>query len=101
MPSDTALVDRLAGLTNLAGIPREELEWLVAHGKFEVREAGEIIAWKGRRIEALWIILSGHVTVSVDRGAGPRLVVEWHVGDVTGMLPYSRMTGPPGNNQLE
>jgi len=101
MPSDTALVDRLAGLTNLAGIPREELEWLVAHGEVEIREAGDVIAWKGRRIESLWLVLSGHVTVSVDRGAGPRLVFEWHVGDVSGMLPYSRMTGPPGDNQLE
>jgi len=101
MPDATALVDRLAGLTNLAGIPREELEWLVAHGKFEVHEAGDVLARMGRRIESLWIIISGRVTVSVDRGAGPRLVVEWHVGDVTGMLPYSRMTGPPGNNRLE
>ena len=101
MIDHAALVDRLAGLTNLAKIPRGELEWLVAHGQLEVREPGDVIARKGRRIESLWIILSGHVTVSVDRGAGPRRVVEWRVGDVTGMLPYSRMTGPPGDNRLE
>jgi signal transduction histidine kinase len=99
--SDATLVDRLAGLTNLAGIPREELEWLVAHGRLETREAGSVLAPKGQRIEKLWIILSGHVAVRVDRGAGPRRVMGWHAGEVGGMLPYSRMTAPPGDNYLE
>ena len=101
-PVSTAdLVDRLAKLPNLAEIPREELEWLVAHGNFEVREAGRVMAPKGKRIENLWIILSGHISVHVDRGVGPRRVIDWRTGAVTGMLPYSRMKGPPGHNILE
>jgi signal transduction histidine kinase len=95
------LVDRLANLSNLAGIPREELGWLVAHGDYEVHEAGTVVAPKGERVERLWIILSGHIAVRVDRGAGPRRVMGWRTGEVTGMLPYSRMTGPPGDNYLE
>lgn len=95
------LVERLAAFSNLKGIPREELEWLVEHGELEVYEAGTVIAPKGKPIDKLWIILSGHVVVQVDRGAGPRKVTEWRDGDVTGMLPYSRMTGPPGDNYLE
>jgi signal transduction histidine kinase len=47
------------------------------------------------------VILSGHVTVRVDRGIGPRRVIDWWPGDVTGMLPYSRMKAPPGDNYLE
>jgi hypothetical protein len=27
--------------------------------------------------------------------------MEWHAGDVSGMLPYSRMKGPPGDNRVE
>jgi signal transduction histidine kinase len=95
------LVDRLAKLPNLAEIPREELEWLAAHGNLGVRPAGWVMAPKGQRIENLWIILSGHVSVYVDRGVGPRRVIDWRTGDVTGMLPYSRMKGPPGSNLLE
>jgi signal transduction histidine kinase len=95
------LVNRLAGLPNLDSIPRQELEWLVNHGHFEEYEAGTVIAPKEKRIEKLWIILSGHITVHRDRGAGPRRVTEWYTGNVTGMLPYSRMTGPPGDNYLE
>jgi signal transduction histidine kinase len=97
----TALVDRLAALPKLAGIPRTELEWLVAHGTLEVHDAGTVIAPKGQRITKLWVILAGHVAVQVDRGVGPRRVMDWRAGDISGMLPYSRMTGPPGDNYLE
>jgi hypothetical protein len=37
----------------------------------------------------------------VDRGAGPKKVMEWRAGDVTGMLPYSRLTAPPGDVKAE
>ena len=99
--ADPTLVDHLAALPNLRGVPREELSWLVAHGHLEVHEPGTVIAPKGQPVGTLWIILSGQVGVRVDRGAGPRRVIEWRSGDVTGMLPFSRMTGPPGDNYTE
>ena len=98
--ADAKLVDRLAALANLAGIPREELEWLADHGRYEVHEAGTVVGPKGQRIRDLWIILSGRIVVHVDRGVGPRRVIAWHTGEVSGMLPYSRMTGPPGDKWL-
>ncbi len=97
----TSLVDRLAALSNLGEIPRAELEWLAEHGQFEVREPGTVLAPKGQRVEKLWVILSGHIAVWVDRGAGLRRVMGWRTGEVTGMLPYSRMKGPPGDNCVE
>lgn len=100
MPA-TDLVDRLAALPNLAEIPREELEWLVDHGDLVWHEAGQVTAPKDKRIETLWIVLSGRLSVRVDRGAGPRRVIGWRSGEVTGMLPYSRMKGPPGDNFVE
>ncbi|HEX3410041.1 MAG TPA: HAMP domain-containing sensor histidine kinase, partial [Candidatus Binataceae bacterium] len=33
-----------------------------------------------------------------DRGAGPHKIMEWRQGDVTGLLPYSRLVGPPGDS---
>ncbi len=41
------------------------------------------------------------MSVRVDRGAGPRQVIEWGAGGVSGMLPYSRMKGPPGDNYID
>ncbi len=98
---DEDLVDRLAALSALAQIPRGELQWLTANGHLEVWEAGMIAAPKGERIENLWILLSGHIAIRVDRGAGLHRVTEWRKGDVGGILPYSRMTGPPGDTYLE
>jgi len=101
MTGTTSLVDRLAALPNFVEIPREELEWIVAHGQVEVVEAGAVIGPKGQRIEKLWIVLSGRISHWVDRGAGPRRVMEWRTGEVSGMLPYSRMKGPPGDNSID
>lgn len=100
-PDPAELVERLAALPTMEPVPREEWEWLAEHGTFEVHEAGWPLAPGGVRLETLWVILSGHVTVSVDRGAGPRRVTEWRTGEVTGKLPYSRMVAPPGTNRLE
>jgi len=101
MAETSQLVDRLAALPKLQHIPRGELEWLVAHGEVERHDTGTVIAPKGERIEKLWILLEGQIAIQVDRGAGPRRVAEWRTGDVGGMLPYSRMKGPPGDNFLE
>jgi len=95
------LVQRLAGLPSLAAIPRAELEWLAAHGELEQLDAGTVVAPVGERIEKLWILLSGRITVGVDRGAGLRRVMTWQTGEVSGILPWSRMTEPPGDNYTE
>ncbi len=95
------LANRLAALPSLTHMPLEELEWLATHGRLQAWESGTVVAPKGKRIETLWIVLSGHIAIRVDRGAGPRRVMEWRTGDVGGMLPYSRMTGPPGDTYLE
>lgn len=94
------LIDRLSALPGFSEIPREELGWLVKHGNIEIQDPG-IIAPKGDRIEHLWIILSGHMTIRVDRGTGPKMVTEWRAGQVIGILPYSRMVQTPGDTYAE
>ncbi len=91
------LIDRLAEHKALSSAPLIELEWLVAHGSIRNLTAGEVLSTKGRPVEALHILLSGRTALFVDRGAGPSKFVEWHEGDVGGMLPYSRMVTPPGD----
>lgn len=95
------IIDRLSAFENLAHIPRTEFQWLVEHGSYQVIEPGAIIAPKGKPVDYMYIMLSGKVAIRVDRGAGPKLVAVWEAGDVTGMLPYSRMKAPPGNNIVE
>ncbi|MEO6444853.1 MAG: hypothetical protein ABIZ91_01545 [Gemmatimonadaceae bacterium] len=98
MTDPGVLADRLAALPRIRELPRSELAWLAEHGEVHTLKAGTIVARKGERIEYRWIILDGHVAAQADRGGGPRRVADWYAGDVTGMLPYSRMKGPPGDN---
>ena len=97
---DGNLIDRLVNLPKFNTIPLKEIEWLVAHGKFELHDVGTVLAPEGKPLKRLWIIISGCVAVRSDRGAGSRLVIEWRSGDVSGILPYSRMTAPPVNNYV-
>ncbi len=91
------LTDRLVQHKTLGTAPREELAWLAAHGSLRMLGAGEALSHKGVPVEGLYVVLSGHVTLSVDRGAGPQKMIEWRTGDVSGVLPYSRLVSPPGD----
>ncbi|HEY7058983.1 MAG TPA: ATP-binding protein [Vicinamibacterales bacterium] len=92
------LVERLAGHRTLGGAPREELAWLAAHGSLRQLNEGEVLAAKGAPVPALFIVLSGHIAIFIDRGAGRHKLFEWRAGDVTGMLPYSRLVSPPADS---
>ncbi len=91
------LIERLAKHRTLGAVPRSELEWLATHGSLRNLKTDEILSAKDRPVEALYIILSGRLGLFVDRGAGPDKIVEWRAGDVSGLLPFSRLTAPPGN----
>jgi signal transduction histidine kinase len=91
------LIDRLAEHKTLGAAPREELAWLVAHGSVRSLAAGDVLSHKGKQVDGLYVVLSGRLSLSADRGSGPQKIFEWETGDVTGVLPYSRLVNPPGN----
>jgi signal transduction histidine kinase len=97
----TALVDQLTRHRALGQAPREELAWLVAHGEVRHFEAGQIVSRATEPIESLYVVLSGRFSIHVDRGAGPKKVMEWSGGDVGGLLPYSRLRNPPGEAVIQ
>ena len=95
------LVERLAGHRTVGSAPREQLEWLAARGKLKRFEAGEVVARTGDSIQALYVVLTGHFSIRVDRGGGPRKVMEWGAGDVGGLLPFSRLQKSPGLTTMD
>jgi signal transduction histidine kinase len=99
---DSDLIARLAQHRTAGAAPREELVWLAAHGELYHTTRGESLTLSAWMWDNLAIVLSGHIAISVDRGLGPRKVMEWGAGDVTGLLPYSRMTRakPPGGDPI-
>jgi signal transduction histidine kinase len=99
------IVDRLRAHRTIGTAPLAELEWLAAHGQIRRLEQGEYMARTGQTVEetsfGLEIVLSGRFAIYVDRGAGRRKVVEWQAGDVSGVLPFSRMSAAPGDAIVE
>jgi signal transduction histidine kinase len=91
------LIDRLAEHKTLAAAPREELAWLAAHGTLRHLEPGKVLSHKGKPVDGLYVVLSGHLSLSVDRGSGPQKAIEWRAGEISGILPYSRLVTPPGD----
>ena len=91
------LIERLAAHRTLAATPRQQLAWVASHGRLLHFAPGETVLPKTGPVEGLYVVLSGHLSIRIDRGAGPRRAMEWRAGDVTGLLPYSRLVAPPGN----
>jgi len=94
----TDLVDRLAAHETVGAAPREELEWLAAHGSLWHLEDGGVMIAEGARVDSLFIVLKGRAAIFVNRGAGRHKVMEWRAGDVSGVLPYSRLVHAPGES---
>src|SRR5512135_2190099 len=102
MPDTHAdVLARLQEHQTVGQAPREELEWLIAHGTLEHHEPGHLIAKKGVQVDALYILLSGHVAHYMEQGGHWRKALDWHAGEVSGQLPYSRMVTAPGNSVVE
>lgn len=99
--TDAELIARLEAHRTIGQAPKEELAWVAAHGRLERLEPSELPAIQTKAIESLWIVLSGRMSIRVDRGAGPRKVMEWVGGDVSGVLPYSRLVAAPGDVTIE
>ena len=91
------LLERLAAHRTVGVVPPDQLEWLASAGVERTLEPGEILTPSTGPVKGLYVILDGYLLIRVDRGAGPRIVMEWRGGDVTGLLPYSRIKAPPGN----
>jgi signal transduction histidine kinase len=95
------LVDRLAAHRTLGTVPRTELEWLAAHGTLRHYAPGDLLAVQGEFPTIMVIMLSGHGAVYMDRGTGRKKFMEWQAGDVTGLLPFSRLTTTVGDPLID
>jgi signal transduction histidine kinase len=99
--ADPVLLARLAQHRALGTAPEGERAWLADHGTLQAFAVGDVITRKGERATALQVVLSGHLVIRVDRGAGSHKIFEWRTGDVGGAMPYSRGASPPNDTVAE
>jgi len=100
MTRDEILV-RLAQHRLVGAAPRSEHEWLADHGEYRSFKEGQISWRKGEQGHDFMLVLSGRFAIHVDERIGWRRVLEWQAGDISGIIPYSRMGGAPGDVVME
>ena len=87
----TALTDALRKVTPLAGLTDEEYLWLATNGQELFVDANVTVFEQGQPAEDMTIILKGEIQVQRDRtGAAPAMFIG-RAGQITGLLPFSRM----------
>jgi signal transduction histidine kinase len=83
------LVEALSRITVLDQADAAGREWLAAHAEERTYEAGEDLFAPGQPAEWMLLLLAGEVHILQPDTSEPFIFV--HEGDVSGVLPYSRM----------
>jgi signal transduction histidine kinase len=93
-----SLIDDLRKIEVFSDLPQEHLAWLAE--KFEEThfQPGEIMAREGEPAEYLIVVLEGEIRMQ--RSSDPDSpIYRGFAGQVTGLLPYSRLTHYPGTGR--
>jgi len=73
-----------------ADLPEEQIAWFLSHAEEMNLKAGATYFRQGDPPDAMYVILDGQLTGRGELG-GETAVFELNAGDVTGLLPFSRM----------
>lgn len=80
----------LERVTPLQGMAMEDRLWLARHGEELVAAQGEILFEEGTPADRMILILKGEIHVQRQHG-GPMALFIGRAGQMTGLLPFSRM----------
>jgi signal transduction histidine kinase len=93
------IVDALRTIPALDGLAEEEYTWLATHGKEFVGEDGASAFVQGSPADSMVFILKGEIHVR-RHNQGPMMLFIGKAGQMTGKLPFSRMTSYGGDGYL-
>ena len=93
-PAET-IAEAIDHIVPLHGLPLEDRLWLARHGSELIAGAGEVLFEEGAPAEQMMLILKGEIHVRRQHG-GPMALFIGRTGQMTGLLPFSRMKGYGG-----
>ncbi len=96
--SGKSLVADLRKITVFADLPEEDLAWLTEKGEEILYQPGEVFIQEGDPADTLFVILEGEIRFQLS-GSPDSAVHRATGGQVTGLLPYSRMTRYQGTGR--
>jgi signal transduction histidine kinase len=101
--SEAELRERITALRRVgvfSDLPEDQLEWFVEHARERRLSPGEVLSAHGDKPEWMAVYLEGEVQSVRDESISDGYIYIARAGDpateVSGMLPYSRMTKYPG-----
>src|SRR3989454_3437950 len=86
------MVDRseLLRIPAFADLPEDQIDWFLSHAEELHVKAGNTYFRQGDPADAMFVILEGQIQARGELG-GETVVLSTKPGDVTGVLPFSRM----------
>lgn len=91
LPKPAGLLDILSTFPLFRGIDADALQWLIDKSDYRLLEKGDIFFKKGTAIDHMFIMIEGEIVVRIPRGKSMKEFGVSKPGDVTGVLPFSRM----------
>jgi len=93
--SRASLAEQLAKIAVFAELAPEDLEWLASRMHLEHFAQGDVLVKEGSPADRLVVVLAGEMAIRREHGTGDSRTYWARAGQVTGMLPYSRLTHFP------
>ena len=81
----------LRSIPQFADLSQDALEWLASHMQFLDLEAGQQFFAAGTPADRMFVVLEGELRNRFEGGGGDGRVFVLQAGQITGMLPYSRL----------
>src|SRR5450631_3071603 len=84
------IADLLKSVPSFAGLPADQVGWFLSQSRELTLNAGETYARQGEPADAMFVLLEGEFQWRGEL-AGESFALEVKAGEVTGVLPFSRM----------
>jgi signal transduction histidine kinase len=91
LPKNPDILPLLQSFSTFADIPTDALQWMIEQSQYLQYDRGEQIFRPGDPVNEMGIILKGQVSLRVEVQGGLQEIAILEKGDITGLLPFSRM----------
>ena len=89
------LREEIEGLPVFAGLTPAQFDWIAAHARELALETGGVLFREGDSPDFMAVVLEGEIRARTERGPSDGRLYIRKSGEVTGMLPHSRMKKVP------
>ena len=92
MSTTEELAQELRRIPHLSDLTDEQAAWLAGQVHEQRLQPGEVLAHEGEPADRMLIVFTGEIHSRRERGAADGRLYIARAGEVTGLLPFSRMT---------